>query len=233
MVAAAVRSAVLPALVSPDIFLPFLFLENVYKGIVRAAHTVPITCVSVSLQSVTGCLLAAPQAGPALGSVQPARSSEPAASGGPSRQPRSPDERPGRGDPERGGAEPGLAGLGLHIFTRRDLTQRSLLLLLLQPLRHGDDGHAGALPVSAVMLSLNSHMSQTYNEQMIQVTCFCLQASGRLVPLQPGERAPASWRQSQSGRHGGRATKPRHTRNGSCLSSISAFYHERNPELMG
>ena len=153
VVAAAVRSAVLPALVSPDMFLSFLFLENVYRGIIHTAHAVAIIYVSVSIQSVTGCLLAAPQAGPALGSVQPARSSEPAASGGPSRQPGSPDECPGRGDPERGGAEPGLAGLGVHIFTRRDLTQRSLLLLLLQPLRHGDDGHAGALPVSAVMLS--------------------------------------------------------------------------------
>lgn len=50
----------------------------------------------------------------------------------------------------------------------------------------------------------------------------CVQASGRLVSLQPGEWTPAaSRRQSQSGRHGGRATKPRLTRNGSPLSSLS------------
>lgn len=38
--------------------------------------------------------------------------------------------------------------MGVHIFTRCHLTQYSLLLLVLQPLCHGDDGHAGALPVS-------------------------------------------------------------------------------------
>lgn len=58
---------------------------------------------------------------------------------------------------------------------------------------------------------------------VISVGCFCLQASGRLVSLQPGEWAPAPRRQSQSRGYGGRATKPRFTGNGSCFSSISAL----------
>lgn len=106
-------------------------------------------CLSLSLQSPTGSIH--PQSGPQPCSVQPAGPSKPAASAGP-RQPGRPDERPGRRDPERRRAQPGLAGLGLHRFPSRHLAQRRLFLLFLQPLCHGDGGHAGALPVSGPIL---------------------------------------------------------------------------------
>lgn len=119
------------------------FTSGEYQNCSGIKHTI----LSVFLQSATGCILSTPQARSVLCPVQPAQHSEPAATGS-SCQSRGPDECSGRGDPERGGAEPGLAGLGVHVFTRRHLTQHRLLLLVLQPLCHGDDGHASALPVS-------------------------------------------------------------------------------------
>lgn len=106
----------------------------------------------LSFQLLTGCIGSEPQAGPTRRSVQRIRSTKAAAASGSSWQPRSPDECPGRGDLEWGGAQQGLAGLGVHILTRCHFTQHSLLLLIVQPLRHGDDGHAGALPVSDLFI---------------------------------------------------------------------------------
>lgn len=102
----------------------------------------------VSPQPLSGRRLPAPEPGAARQRLsQSARPAEPAAGGGTS-QPGGADERSGRGGPERGGAEPGLAGLGVHAVAGGDPAQHRVLLLVLQPLRHGDDGHAGALPVS-------------------------------------------------------------------------------------
>lgn len=225
VVAAVVCTPVLHALVSPYMSV-FIFGE--YQNCSDIKHTI----LSVFLQSATGCILSTPQARSVLCPVQPAQHSEPAATGS-SCQSRGPDECSGRGDPERGGAEPGLAGLGVHVFTCCHLTQHRLLLLLLQPLCHGDDGHASALPVSGpacgILHIIPSILHCSLQLQLIKETgfdlrtaltwswhCFCAQASGRLVPLQPGEWAPASRRPSQSRWDGGRATKPRGARNGSC-----------------
>lgn len=102
----------------------------------------------VSPQSLSGGRLPAPEPGAARQRLgQSARPAEPAAGGGPC-QPGGADERSGRGGAERGGSEPGLAGLGVHAVAGGDPAQHRVLLLVLQPLRHGDDGHAGALPVS-------------------------------------------------------------------------------------
>lgn len=105
----------------------------------------------LSPQPLSGCGFPAPEPRAARQLGQPARPSEPAAGGGQS-QPGGADERSGRGGPERGGAEPGLAGLGVHAVAGGDPAQHCVLLLVLQPLRHGDDGHAGALPVSGLVL---------------------------------------------------------------------------------
>lgn len=140
VVAAVVRAPVLRALVSPNMPLNSLFLfcfntlthfsllQPLADGFLRGATTPPRP-------------------------AWPARASKPAASGSP-RQPGGPDERAGRRDPERRGAESGLAGLGLHRLPCRGPAQHRLLLLLLQPLCHGDDGHAGALPVSYTWLQI-------------------------------------------------------------------------------
>lgn len=70
------------------------------------------------------------------------------------------------------------------------------------------------------------HLASSLKNAPIRLTwtwswhCFCVQASGRLVPLQPGEWAPASRRPSQSRWYGGGATKPRRARNGSCCAFV-------------
>ena len=66
----------------------------------------------------------------------------------PAGQPQHPDERAGRGGDERRRAEPRLAGLAVHGVPRRRAAQHRLLLLLVQPLRHGGRRHAARLPVS-------------------------------------------------------------------------------------
>lgn len=180
VVAAAVRAPVLHALVSPEMHLSFVFpVSPPEHGRLHA---------SAFLQSPTGRIQ--PRNRTDASSVSAARGPEPAASGSP-RQPGRPDERPGRRDPERRGAESGLVGLGLHRFPCRDLAERRLFLLLLQPLRHGDDSYAGALPVSepsppapttlhqnTVSLAQEMTWSGTFLRSDV-----CVQASGRLVPI--------------------------------------------------
>lgn len=146
VVAADVHATVLPALVSPYMLNVTLYL------FINKHNSTPIVNYFLSLtrQSDVSCrlLLSAPPSAAALGSIQPVRACDPPTSGQSAREPGGAAERTGRRGPEWRGAELGLAGLGLHSFTCCRPAHHSLLLLLLQPLPHGHDGHVGALPVS-------------------------------------------------------------------------------------
>lgn len=139
---------------------PHLFLKS---SLLSKCFPIFFLLLNPSFQSSSRRLLSAPQRFSPLPSLLFTPSARPtqrsrAAAARPqprpqpaTREPASqphPDECPGWSCAERWRAEPWLAGLAVYRVTCRCPAQHRLLLLVLQPLRHGDRRHVARLLVS-------------------------------------------------------------------------------------